>query len=102
MSNNKKIETLGVSYLASFINKHELLQTYFDSNDKTPAWDGEIHILKSASESTVFDEELAEAIGAYEKRNYQNEDKMITPSLVKDLNISVQDRIKTIVVNMER
>ena len=50
LSNNKKIETLGVSYLASFINKHELLQTYFDSNDKTPAWDGEIHILKSASE----------------------------------------------------
>lgn len=58
--------------------------------------------LKSASESTVFDNDLAEAIGSYEKRNYQNEDKMITPSLVKDLNVSVQDRIKTIVVNMER
>lgn len=58
--------------------------------------------LKSTSESTVFDDELANAIGAYEKRNYQNEDKLITPSLVKDLNVSVQDRIKTIVVNMER
>lgn len=58
--------------------------------------------LKSTSESTVFDEDLANAIGAYEKRNYQNEDKLITPSLVKDLNVSVQDRIKTIVVNMER
>ncbi|MGI0294544.1 DUF4365 domain-containing protein [Streptococcus pneumoniae] len=50
MANNRKIETLGVSYLSTFIDKHELLQSYFESNDKTPVWDGEIHVLKSPSE----------------------------------------------------
>ncbi|CJO53648.1 DUF4365 domain-containing protein [Streptococcus pneumoniae] len=50
MANNRKTETLGVSYLSTFINKHELLQSYFESNDKTPVWDGEIHVLKSPSE----------------------------------------------------
>ena len=56
MANNRQIETLGVSYLATFINRNKLLQTYFDNNDKTPAWDGEIHILKNASEkkSEIF------------------------------------------------
>ncbi|HIH3070303.1 TPA: DUF4365 domain-containing protein, partial [Streptococcus pneumoniae] len=37
-------------YLSTFIDKHELLQSYFESNDKTPVWDGEIHVLKSPSE----------------------------------------------------
>lgn len=50
MANNRKTETLGVSYLSTFIDKHELLQSYFESNDKTPIWDGEIHVLKSSSE----------------------------------------------------
>lgn len=50
MVNNRKIETLGVSHLSTFIDKHELLQSYFDRNDKTPVWDGEIHVLKSPSE----------------------------------------------------
>lgn len=50
MANNRKTETLGVSYLSTFIDKHELLQSYFESNDKTPVWDREIHVLKSPSE----------------------------------------------------
>lgn len=50
MANNRKIETLGVSHLSTLIDKHELLQSYFDRNDKTPVWDGEIHVLKSPSE----------------------------------------------------
>lgn len=50
MANNRKIETLGVSHLSTFIDKHEFLQSYFDRNDKTPVWDGEIHVLKSPSE----------------------------------------------------
>ncbi|CIW64685.1 hypothetical protein [Streptococcus pneumoniae] len=50
MANNRKTETLGVSYLSTFIDKHELLQSYFESNDKTPVWNGEIHVLKSPSE----------------------------------------------------
>mgnify|MGYP000030514085 FL=1 len=56
MANNRQIETLGVSHLETFINRNKLLQTYFENNDKTPAWDGEIHVLKSASEkkSEIF------------------------------------------------
>lgn len=50
MVNNRKIETLGVSYLRTFIDKNDYLQTYFDENDKTPLWDGEIHVLKEPSE----------------------------------------------------
>lgn len=50
MVNNRKIETLGVSYLRTFIDKNNYLQTYFDENDKTPLWDGEIHLLRAPSE----------------------------------------------------
>ena len=56
MANNRKIETLVVSYLTTIINRYSLLNTYFDSNDKTPVWDGEIHVLKTSSEkrSEIF------------------------------------------------
>jgi len=56
LANNRQIETLGVSHLETFINRNKLLQTYFENNDKTPAWDGEIHVLKNASEkkSEIF------------------------------------------------
>lgn len=50
MVNNRKTETLGVSYLRTFIDKNDYLQTYFDENDKTPLLDGEIHVLKAPSE----------------------------------------------------
>lgn len=50
MINNRKIETLGVSHLRTFLDKNNYLQTYFDENDKTPLWDGEIHLLKAPSE----------------------------------------------------
>lgn len=58
--------------------------------------------LSKDSGSNVYDEELVKAITAYELKNNQVPDKLIGPNLIKDLNISVQDRIKTIVVNMER
>ena len=56
MVNNRKIETLGITYLRALIDKNDYLQTYFDENDKTPLWDGEIHILKAPSErkSDIF------------------------------------------------
>ncbi|MCK1257032.1 DUF4365 domain-containing protein [Streptococcus uberis] len=50
MVNNRKIETLGVSYLRTVLDKNNYLQTYFDENDKTPLWDGEIHLLRAPSE----------------------------------------------------
>ena len=50
MVRNKKIETIGISYLTMFLNKNNRLQTYLDQNDKTPSWDGTIHVLKNPSE----------------------------------------------------
>lgn len=50
MVRNKKIETIGISYLTTFLNKNNRLQTYLDQNDKTPSWDGTIHVLKNPSE----------------------------------------------------
>lgn len=42
MTNNRKLESLGVDYLSGFVNRNNMLQAYFNSNDKTPLWDGEI------------------------------------------------------------
>ncbi|MCK6364434.1 hypothetical protein LZU83_07480, partial [Streptococcus agalactiae] len=53
MVNNRKIETLGLSYLRTVLDKNNYLQTYFDENDKTPLWDGEIHLLRAPSEKKV-------------------------------------------------
>lgn len=50
MLNNRKIESNGVNHLASFINKNHYLQTYLDQNDKTPSWDGVIHVLKNPTD----------------------------------------------------
>lgn len=58
--------------------------------------------LKSDSKSAIFDEDLANGLLEYTKRHNLDGDKKITPALIKDLNIPVADRIKTISVNMER
>lgn len=58
--------------------------------------------LKNDSGSTVFDSELKNAIALYEKSHHRTPDNTITPKLVKELNIPVEERIKTITVNMER
>ncbi len=58
--------------------------------------------LSSDSGSNVFDKELQAALEAYEIRHNLQPDKSLTPDLIKHLNISVEERIKTIVVNMER
>lgn len=57
--------------------------------------------IGSDSGSQEFDESLEKAIIEYNKRRY-TEGKTITHELVKELNIPIADRIKTIVVNMER
>lgn len=41
---------MGVTYLTTLVNQNKRLQSYFDSNDKTPLWDGEIHVLSGTSE----------------------------------------------------
>ena len=58
--------------------------------------------LAKDSKSTMFDGELKEGLAKYETRHNRKVDHIITPSLAKEMSISVEDRIKTIIVNMER
>ena len=51
MANSAKIESLGIDYLNLLINKNECLQSYITTNDRTPIWDGSIHVLKENSSS---------------------------------------------------
>lgn len=82
LGNNKKIETMGVNYISTLINKHDLLQTYFDMNDKTPLWDGEIHVLKSPTDKK---EEIVGKVPVQIKTTTQ--EKLVSfPLSVKDLN----------------
>lgn len=52
--------------------------------------------------SDIYDVELENAIVRYGERTGNNPSNKITPKLIDELNISVDDRIKTIIVNMER
>jgi len=54
------------------------------------------------SKRAVYDESLQEAILKYKKRNGFSEDKIILPKHISEMNVSISDRIKTIMVNMER
>lgn len=58
--------------------------------------------LKSDSGSDVFDDELLKAVKAYQEKQYLNADGVADASMIKELNIPVEARIKTIIVNMER
>ncbi len=58
--------------------------------------------LKSNSESNIFDTELSEVIKAYEIRQRRKSSNEISIKMLKELNITVEERIRTIIVNMER
>ena len=58
--------------------------------------------LKNDSKKTIFDEDLKEALTQYESRHHRKFDNKIGPAMVANLNVSIEDRIKTIIVNMER
>ncbi|AWA28786.1 L,D-transpeptidase [Flavobacterium magnum] len=58
--------------------------------------------LATDSKSTIFDESLKAGLAQYEQRQGRTPDNVVTPALVKELNVPVAARIKTIVVNMER
>lgn len=49
-----------------------------------------------------YDDDLITGVNKYDLKHNRTLDSLITPSLVKELNIPVEDRIKTISVNMER
>ncbi|MCW2118178.1 L,D-transpeptidase family protein [Flavobacterium sp. 7A] len=58
--------------------------------------------LKTDTKSAIYDEELGNAVLKFKKANRNASSTIILPSHLKVLNISVTDRIKTLVVNMER
>lgn len=58
--------------------------------------------IGSNSKSNVYDELLAKAVLKYKKRNGFFSDKIILPKHIQEMNVSISDRIKTIIVNMER
>lgn len=58
--------------------------------------------LKSDSGSPIYDSELSKGILNYKERRGFLSNSTITNALLEDLNIPVSQRIKTIIVNMER
>lgn len=54
------------------------------------------------SKSAVYDEPLQKAVLKYKKRNGFIVDNIILPKHINEMNVSISDRIKTIIVNMER
>jgi murein L,D-transpeptidase YcbB/YkuD len=58
--------------------------------------------LADDSGSTLFDRALADGVRNYQAKQNLEPDGKATPSMIKDLNISVEERIRTIIVNMER
>ena len=58
--------------------------------------------LSSDSKKTDFDSSLLDAVHNYQKRQHLKSSDEVEISLIKELNIPVEERIKTIIVNMER
>lgn len=58
--------------------------------------------LEQDSKSAVYDEELEKGVLQYKKRHGNAWNKTILPEHIKSMNIPVQERIKTIMLNMER
>lgn len=58
--------------------------------------------LKSNSKSMKYDKELLQAVMKYKKNMGISADFFITARLVSSLNVPLEDRIKTIIFNMER
>ena len=58
--------------------------------------------LKVNSGSNKYDTELMTAVKKYQYRNGKIQQNNITPALIRELNIPVGERIKKIIINMER
>ncbi|MBV9986958.1 MAG: L,D-transpeptidase family protein [Chitinophagaceae bacterium] len=58
--------------------------------------------LAAADTTTVFTAELEQAIKDYQATHGITPDGKITPALIKSLNVSATDRVKQLLVNMER
>lgn len=58
--------------------------------------------IKNNTKSTIYDQELAEGVSRYQVRNGFKSDKLILPKHIKEMNRPIADRLKQILVNMER
>lgn len=58
--------------------------------------------LKTDSQNKQFDNELLSGVLKYKERNAFKTDTVLLPKHIKTMNITVNERIKTIMVNMER
>ncbi|WP_284650870.1 L,D-transpeptidase family protein [Flavobacterium terrisoli] len=58
--------------------------------------------IETDSKSSVYDESLQQAVLKYKKRNGFSADKIIQQKHIDEMNVPISDRIKTIMVNMER
>jgi murein L,D-transpeptidase YcbB/YkuD len=58
--------------------------------------------IKQNNGSNKYDPELVDAVKTYQKRNGQNPDELIYTKLIREMNVPISERIKKIIVNMER
>lgn len=58
--------------------------------------------LKTNSESPIYDRELSKGILNYKARRGFLPSSIISKELIQDLNVPISERIKTIIINMER
>ncbi|WP_396157707.1 murein L,D-transpeptidase [Flavobacterium sp.] len=58
--------------------------------------------IASDNKSKVYDTDLVKGVVKYKKRNGFKEDEVITQKHIDEMNVPVGERIKTIIVNMER
>ncbi len=58
--------------------------------------------LKDNNGKNIYDDDLVTAVKDYNLKHNREGENLITPSLVKELNVPVEERIKAISVNMER
>lgn len=60
------------------------------------------HAPASAGRDSLYDEEIASAIARFQERHNLTRDSVIGPNTLDQLNVSVEDRIQTVALNMER
>lgn len=58
--------------------------------------------LKNDSKVNEYDDELLAGVLKYKERNAFSADPELLPKHIKDMNVPIQERIKTLMVNMER
>ena len=58
--------------------------------------------LKTDSKSPIYDKQLSKGVLSYKSRRGYLPSSIISTALIKDLNIPISERIKTIIINMER